>query len=152
MEKVQLFFFGTKRSSLAPKIFRTFNCDVEAKRVLYQQGTLPERCFIAVPPLDSDDVSAILESWLHASRRALQPRQMELLRDACARCRIPLFTKIAFDETRRWRSYTDVTSLQIGDSVPVLINTLLDRVEVYHGKVLVAQALAVLTAAKSGIR
>ncbi len=76
------------------------------------QKTLPQKCFIKVPQLDSGDVSAILESWLEAGSRALQPAQMTFLREACEKCRLPLFTKIAFDETKRWRSYTDVQTVR----------------------------------------
>ena len=113
---------------------------------------LPEECFIQVPQLDASEVSTILQSWLETSKRALQPEQMDYLLKACEKCRLPLFTKIAFDETKRWNSYTVMDSVHIGDSVPVLISTLLNRVEKYHGEVLVSQALAIVTAAKSGIR
>ena len=77
---------------------------------------------------------------------------MDYLRQACENCRLPLFTKIAFDETKRWHSYTAVHSVHIGETVPVLIHTLLDKIEKYHGQMLVSQALAFMTATKSGIR
>ena len=44
------------------------------------------------------------------------------------------------------------TQFTLGETVPVLIHTLLDRIEKYHGQMLVSQALAFMTATKSGIR
>ena len=116
------------------------------------QKFLPENSFIQVPQLETSDITSILESWLEAFSRTLQPKQMDFLRQACEKCRLPLYTKIAFDETKRWSSYTDVLSEYFGDSVQALISTLLDRVEKYHGPLLVSQALAMITAAKSGLR
>ena len=72
--------------------------------------------------------------------------------EACQKCRIPLYTKIAFDEAMRWHSYTPIDELTLGDDVMALIQTLMDRVEKYHGTVLVEHALGYITAAKAGLR
>ncbi len=53
---------------------------------------------------------------------------------------------------RLYRSCFVHAQVYIGSTVQELISILLDRVEKYHGQVLVAQALAFITAAKSGIR
>ena len=65
---------------------------------------------------------------------------------------MPLYVKIAIDEAYRWRSHTPVDEGILADAVDGLINDLLERVEKYHGKVLVSHALGYVTAAKAGLR
>ena len=75
-----------------------------------------------------------------------------LIQEACQKCKIPLYTKIAFDEAMRWHSYTPSDQMILGSDVIALIHVLLDRVEKYHGTLLVEHALGYVTAAKAGIR
>ena len=52
----------------------------------------------------------------------------------------------------RWHSYTPIDKVVLGDDVIALIHALMDRVEKYHGTVLVEHALGYVTAAKAGLR
>ena len=146
---------------------------------------LPSEAFISVPPLEGEDITEIISSWLHSKKRALQPDQRKLLevntrstnlrnllrrnlklaqlyrnlkltvlsnKEACQKCRLPLYTKIAFDEAISWHSYTPIGDVTLGDNVTTLIHVLMERVEKYHGTVLVEHALGYITAAKAGLR
>ena len=77
---------------------------------------------------------------------------MFVIQEACQKCKIPLYTKIAFDEALRWHSYTPSNQMTLGSDVIALIHVLLDRIEKYHGTMLVEHALGYVTAAKAGIR
>ena len=105
-----------------------------------------------MPELSQDDVDTILEELFTQSERTLQPDQMQILSSACEKCPLPLYTKIAFDESSRWKSHTTVDKDVLADTVITLISGLLERVEKYHGKVLVSHALGYITAAKAGLR
>ena len=72
--------------------------------------------------------------------------------EACKKCKIPLYTKIAYDEAKRWRSYTPMDNVKLDNDVISLIHALVDRVEKYHGETLVSHALGYITAAKAGLR
>ena len=86
------------------------------------------------------------------SGRALQDPQHDQLVTACAACALPLFVKLSYDSAVRWRSYQPVEECILGQAVEDSIELLFDRVEKYHGEVLVQHALGYVTAAKSGLR
>ena len=87
-----------------------------------------------------------------SSGRALQDPQHDQLVTACAACALPLFAKLSYDSAVRWRSYQPVDECILGQAVEDSIELLFDRVEKYHGEVLVQHALGYVTAAKSGLR
>ena len=87
-----------------------------------------------------------------SSGRALQDPQHDQLVTACAACALPLFAKPSYDSAVRWHSYQPVEECILGQAVEDSIELLFDRVEKYHGEVLVQRALGYVTAAKSGLR
>ena len=119
---------------------------------LYLQEVLPEESFVDVPELTTDDIETILQELFTQTKRTLQPGQWEVLTSACQQCPLPLYAKIAFDEASSWKSHVSVNENALGDTVTTLISTLFDKVEKYHGKVLVSHALGYITAAKAGLR
>ena len=116
------------------------------------QEFLPEESFVNVPELTTDDIETILQELFTQSGRTLQPEQWKILTSACQQCPLPLYTKIAFDEASSWKSHVSVNEDALGDTVTMLIGTLFDKVEKYHGKLLVSHALGYITAAKAGLR
>ena len=89
---------------------------------------------------------------MQTSGRALQEPQHKLLVDACKACALPLFAKLSYDSAVRWRSHQDMKECILGTAVDDSIELLFDRIEKYHGVVLVKRALGYVTAAKSGLR
>ena len=86
------------------------------------------------------------------SDRTLQDPQHDQLVTVCTACALPLFAKLSYDSATRWRSYQPVEECILGQAVEDSIELLFERVEKYHGEVLVRRALGYLTAAKSGLR
>ena len=99
-----------------------------------------------VPPLTTDDVDVILDSWLTSAKRTLTSSQREHLLETIRNKPIPLLLKLSFDEAVTWRSYFAEEQTQLQTSVLGMISALFDRLERVHGKVLVSHALGYLTA------
>ena len=94
----------------------------------------------------------MLDAWFAEAGRTLQSQQMPVLTKACTTCPVPLYARVAFKESCKWKSYTPKPNLKLENTITALINTLLDRVETYHGKTVVSRALSYITAAKEGLR
>ena len=63
-------------------------------------------------------------------------------------CRQPLFLRLAFDEARRWQSYTIVNEEALATTVRASIWKLFARLEVEFGTKVVSHALGYITAAR----
>lgn len=93
----------------------------------------------------------ILDSWLKSSRRVLQGEQEKIVLEAFENCPLPLYLKLCFDEASRWKSYTLPNDTKLAPTIKGIIHDLFDRVERLHGKALVGQALAYITASRNGL-
>ena len=98
-----------------------------------------------------DTAKQILDSWLKSSRRQLQKEQENIVLESFKKCPLPLYLKLSFDEACRWKSYTSPNETKLASSIKGIIHDLLDRVERLHGKILVSQALAYITASRNGL-
>ena len=98
-----------------------------------------------------DTAKEILDNWLKSSGRVLQSEQEKIVLEAFKECPLPLYLKLSFDEACRWKSYTPLEDTRLSPTIKGIIHDLLDRVERLHGKVLVSQALAYVTASKNGL-
>ncbi|XP_019626085.1 PREDICTED: NACHT domain- and WD repeat-containing protein 1-like [Branchiostoma belcheri] len=110
-----------------------------------------DRSYIQVPTLSEQVGSEILDTWLARIQRCLTDKQREVILSAFSHCRQPLFLKLAFDEARRWKSYTPESELRIAQSARAAINLLYERLEVQHGTVFVSHTLGYIAAARKGI-
>ena len=119
--------------------------------LLTLQGLFPDSCFKEVPKIPVNEAELILEGWLSSSRRTLIPAQKEVVLKAFQECPLPLFLKLSFDESCRWKSFTPANETKLASSVKNVINDFLDLIERRHGKILVSQALAYITASKNGL-
>ncbi|XP_022788384.1 NACHT domain- and WD repeat-containing protein 1-like [Stylophora pistillata] len=106
---------------------------------------------LEVPKMPVDTAKQILNNWFKSSGRQLQKEQEEIVLEAFAKCPLPLYLKLCFDEACRWKSYTTPSETKLTPSIKGIIHDLLDRVERLHGKVLVSQALAYITASRNGL-
>ncbi|XP_064636934.1 NACHT domain- and WD repeat-containing protein 1-like isoform X2 [Lineus longissimus] len=110
-----------------------------------------ESCYVNVKTLETSDIDVIVKESLNGMGRSLTSVQMKVVKDAISACAYPLYLKLALDEAARWKSYStpDVTRLE--PTVPKVIHALLDRLERYHGLLLISHALGYITASKAGL-
>ncbi len=108
---------------------------------------------VGVGPLEDQDADVILSSWLADAHRILSSEQRAVVLERFATCRLPLFLRLAFEEARRWHSFDPLSESTLGDGVDDLIDRLLDRLsdDTQHGRILVEQSLAYLTASSHGL-
>jgi len=141
-----------------------------ARSLHWLVGILPPHCRIVAsttdvaPALDEcqllklevlpqADAATALDHWLGAAGRKLTPEQRTQLLAAFARCGLPLYLKLAFEEARGWTSYLPSEQCLLGDGVEGVIDTLLQRLSLQanHGPVLVESSLGYLAAARYGL-
>jgi hypothetical protein len=131
----------------------TGRCSINKKiHTIFQNRIKQADCFIDVPKLSSSDVTSILNGYLMSANRTLQDDQRVLLQDACKRCAIPLFLKLCVDQAVKWPSYENVDATSLQGSVKDVISKLFERLEKYHGYLLISHGLGYITAAKLGLR
>jgi hypothetical protein len=113
---------------------------------------------IELGPFDETSASALLESWLAEAGRTLQPFQRIHLLERFKSCPLPLYLKLAFEESRVWKSWTELPSWPsraagLSDSVEGILDDLLSRLEQprNHGDVMVNRALGYIAAGKNGL-
>ena len=91
----------------------------------------------------------IIKENLANINRSLIAGQLEVVKDCLKFCNAALYVKLVFDQVRSWKSYT--AELMIKKTINDCIGDVFARVENAHGKVLVAAAMAYVTASKSGL-
>ncbi|MGO9270017.1 MAG: WD40 repeat domain-containing protein [Terriglobia bacterium] len=94
-----------------------------------------------------------LDELLGEARRTLQPWQRETVLAHFERCGLPLYLKLAAEESRLWKSYALEDDCRLGEGVAGVIDTLFDRLasNANHGPVLVERSLGYLAAARYGL-
>ena len=112
---------------------------------------VPESNITKVLPLGQTDCFDIIEAWLKTANRTLTKAQFQIVEQVFAKCSLPLFTKLVFDEVCRWNSYTDSARMVLDPTIPGLIEQLFIRMEIQHGQSLVKHSLSYVTCAVSGI-
>ena len=120
---------------------------------------------VKLEPMPIKEADDLLEAWLAEAGRTLQQLQRDEVLgkfDLSARTTdegseneeqggMPLYLKLAFEEARRWKSYSPAVNLAA--DIPGIIRQLFDRLslDVNHGKVIVDRGLGYLAAAKNGL-
>lgn len=99
------------------------------------------------------DAEQALSVWLQEAKRTLTSEQRRKVLDSFGRSGLPLYLKLAFEESRRWRSFDQPEYCVIPDGVEGIIDVLLDRLsrETNHGSPLVSRSLGYLTASRYGL-
>lgn len=112
---------------------------------------LPEKNLIALQPMSLEEGQRLLQLWFEDAGRTLQPRQYGDIMTKFKQCGLPLYLKLAFEEARRWRSFT--RKIELSSDIPGIIRDLFKRLssDTNHGHVLVSRSLGYLVAAKNGL-
>jgi WD40 repeat protein len=106
---------------------------------------------LLLPAMPVGDANLLLDRWLAAAGRRLQPEQRAHVLAGFASSRLPLYLQLAFAAVRRWESYRPPAELP--PDIPGLLRALFMRLSspANHGKALVARALGYLAAGKNGL-
>ena len=107
--------------------------------------------FVQIQPLGGPLSVEIIKTWLSNDCQTLTVEQLAVVKIACNYCSLPLYTKLVYEEVRRWKSFYSLDKTSLQHTVKGLINLLFDRIELHHGKKLVAKSLSYLTASRSGL-
>jgi hypothetical protein len=112
---------------------------------------VPAENIIELETITSEEGKELLDTWLKNKHRTLQPNQRKEVLRKFEDCRLPLYLKLAFEESVLWKSYTPPVSL--GPNVPGIIHDLLLRLSAdsNHGQILVSHSLSYIAAAKNGL-
>jgi WD40 repeat protein len=108
---------------------------------------------VQLEPMTQSEGGQALDEWLQEARRTLQPWQRETVLAHFERCGLPLYLKLAAEESKLWKSYTPEDACTLGEGVAGVIDTLFDRLasNANHGPVLVERSLGYLAAARYGL-
>lgn len=106
---------------------------------------------IRLSEMPISDANVLLDRWLAAARRRLQPAQRDAVIRGFARSGLPIYLRLAFAAASRWESYLQAPDLP--PDVPGILRTLFERLSspANHGQALVSRALAYLAAGKNGL-
>ncbi len=106
---------------------------------------------IEIGPLEEANGAALLNTWLTEADRTLQPQQRAHVLERFHKCPLPLYLKLAFEESRRWKSWDGMK--RMSDTVEGILEDLLLRLEQpqNHGQLLVSHAMGYIAAGKNGL-
>lgn len=112
---------------------------------------LPQNHRVELAPMPLDEGNELLNLWLTQASRTLQDRQKDEVLNEFAVDGLPLYLKLAFEEARRWRSYT--AAIGLSPEIPGIIRDLFKRLSLpgNHGEVMVSRSLGYLAAGKNGL-
>ena len=68
-----------------------------------------------------------------------------------AKCSLPLFVKLTFDEVFRWKSYSSEDECVLQETVRAATASVFEKLEYRHGQLLVSHALSYITQSKHGV-
>ncbi|KAM4888188.1 NACHT domain- and WD repeat-containing protein 1 [Thomomys bottae] len=105
--------------------------------------------FLEVQPLPAGQGQDLLQRLLASARRTLSPEQRAALWACLPECGHPRTLRLAFEEARKWASFTVPTPLAA--TAQEATHQLCARLEDTHGQLLVARVLGYLTAARFGL-
>ena len=88
-----------------------------------------------ITALGSELSMSVVRDRLDAAGRTLTSGQWSLVDTALSNCSLPLYVRLVSEEVCRWSSFQHESDTVLQQTVDDIINTLFDRLELYHGKV-----------------
>jgi len=112
---------------------------------------LPPQDLVKLEPMSPEEGGRLLDLWLENAGRTLQPPQRDEVLGKFGQSGLPLYLKLAFEEARRWKSYTE--RVELSPDIPGIIGDLFARLssDANHGRIVVSRSLGYLAAAKNGL-
>ena len=87
---------------------------------------LPGKNILELIPMPSEEGEKLLDLWLTNVKRILQPDQKKEVLEKFNQNGLPLYLKLSFEESRKWKSYAEQIKLSGA------IKGLLDDLYTYH--------------------
>ncbi|XP_068090263.1 NACHT domain- and WD repeat-containing protein 1 isoform X2 [Hyperolius riggenbachi] len=116
-----------------------------------RHGITDVMSYLEVEPLSPEQGGEVIEMLMSSAGRKLTPAQHDIILNSFSKCGQPLLLKLAFDEAKRWSSYTPPSELHIATSTKEAVHQLYERLENVHGKSLVSHALGYIAASRGGL-
>ena len=112
---------------------------------------LPPQNVVLVKSMSRDEGEDLLNKWLDNVNRRLQPDQEKEVLDKFVVCGMPLYLKLAFEEARPWKSYTE--KRELSPTIPGIILEMFKRLSSNenYGEKMFSHSLGYLAAAKNGL-
>jgi WD40 repeat protein len=112
-----------------------------------------EGIVVELGPIDQAAGAELLDGWLSAGQRTLQGWQRNEVLRSFSRCPLPLYLKLAAEESKLWKSYSPSDECLLGDGISGIITTLFRRLasDENHGQALVENSMGYLAAARYGL-
>ena len=150
--------YGATRLTWLPKILPD-NCHIivsvisDTPRICkrLREVVVDRSNFIYVEPMDIERGKLLLLSWLKNRQRQLSDSQMKIIDVALRACSLPLYTRLVFEEVRKWTSYMPLNQCILEPTVKGMISAFFENLEIQHGKILIQHALGYLTASRAGL-
>lgn len=107
---------------------------------------------LKIEPMSPKDGDMLLGRWLTDAGRRLTESQRAYVLEKFKNNGLPLYLRLAFEESRRWKSYF-ADDIKLSDDITGLIQDMLERLSAgtSHGKVLVSRATGYLAASRYGL-
>ncbi|XP_041616458.1 NACHT domain- and WD repeat-containing protein 1 isoform X1 [Vulpes lagopus] len=116
---------------------------------IMRQTLMDPEAYWEVKPLSGNQGQEMIQLLLAASRRTLSPGQRELLWASLPECGHPGRLRLAFEEARKWASFTIPAPL--ASTAKEAIHQLCARLEQTHGQLLVAHVLGYIVSSRHGL-
>jgi len=110
------------------------------------EGILNDTDIYHLPLMPKVDGEKLLQTWLSAHRRRLTDAQKKEVLSQFDKNGLPLYLKIAFEQTGKWRSYSKLVNLS--DNVPSMIEQFLSGLETDHSQALVSKVVGYILSGK----
>ncbi|KAM7140726.1 NACHT domain- and WD repeat-containing protein 1 isoform 2-T2 [Molossus nigricans] len=114
-----------------------------------QQTLMDPESYWEVKPLSSNQGQEMIQLLLTASRRTLSPGQRDLLWASLPECGHPGQLRLAFEEARKWASFT--VPAPLASTAEEGMHQLCARLEQTHGQLLVARVLGYIVSSRQGV-
>ena len=115
------------------------------------KNRVPPEYLLEVKEMKDFEGEQLLELCLNNIGRTLQSAQRKEVINKFKLSGLPLYLKIAFEEARRWKSYTTTPNLK--SDIPGIIRDMFARLSLInnHGEMIVSRCLGYLVAARNGL-
>lgn len=115
------------------------------------KNKIPEENLLKLYGLDKEQGENLLKLWLKDGKRTLQSKQLNEIIDKFHIEGLPLYLKLAFEEAKSWKSYTETSELE--SDIPGIIKQMFNRLSAdsNHGSLIVDRSLGYLAASKNGL-
>ena len=107
--------------------------------------------FVEVPDMPTDDAISVLTHWLKKSERTITQAQFDLIIRSFEKFPLPLYLKMAYNESLLWSSYSNIDQTKLPDTVIKFTAHVFAKLEVKHGEPLVRRAIGYFSASREGI-